>query len=49
MQHDLVGAGSSASSVRGRGVLIKYLSCVILSHVCHLPLKIQEYFFMINA
>ena len=24
------------------GILIKYLSCVSLSHVRHLPLKIQE-------
>ena len=24
------------------GVLIKYLSCVTLSHVCHLPFKIER-------
>ena len=31
----LVGGG-------GGGLLIKYLNCVSLSHVCHLPFKIQE-------
>ena len=48
IQHDLLGRGVLPALVGGR-VLIKYLSCVSLSHVCHLPFQNTGVILMINA